>query len=205
VFNLGENGSNTQNEYLRLALQPPPDLLVLSYYTNDIREACEASGRRLPPFTPYGDLGWPLGPLVRRSYLLDALYWRVPRSDLAGYEGTLEACLEDPATLQVHLRDLGRFVAYARNRRIPFVVVAFPHLVDTERTRRQIAPVIDTFRSHDVPVLDVALLLNDMPLAERIVNPNDAHPSRELNRRVAESLLDLLRTSGRLDTARARR
>lgn len=205
VFNLGRNGAATREEYRRLLEQPePPDLLILSYYTNDIQEACAAAGRRLPGFEPYTNLPALARRIVRRSYLLDLLYWRLPQPDLLGYESTLEGCYASPDVLAGHLADLDRFVEYGRAQRTPLLVVAFPHLVNAGATRRLIQPVIRRFQEQAVPVLDVFPLLEALSVSERIVNRNDAHPSRLLNRLVAGASLSLLESRGLLAQARAR-
>ena len=204
VRNLGWNGSDTRDQLQRLvALPTPPDLLILSYYANDIQGACLEAGHRLPGFAPYSNLSVVARGLVRRSYLLDALYWRLPQADLAGYEGTLEDCYRDPKALALHLRDAFEVVTYCRRHGVPLLVVAFPHLVRAETSRRLLGPVIDSFRTRVIAVLDVYTLLEGLEVHERIVNPNDAHPSILLNRLVAEGVLSSLQSSGLLQEAAA--
>jgi hypothetical protein len=199
VRNLGWNGADTRDELKRLrSLPTPPDLLILSYYANDIQEACGDAGHRLPGFTPYANVPWALRALLRRSYLLDALYWRFPQSDLVGYEGSLESCYQDPKALKLHRRDLEAIVIYCRERRLPLLVVAFPHLVRAEPTRKLIEPVIEFFGAQGVLVVDVFPLLERLPVRDRIVNSNDAHPSVLLNRLVADAVLSALDANGLL-------
>jgi lysophospholipase L1-like esterase len=205
VYNLGRNGAATRDEYARLLEQPAaPDLLILSYYTNDIQDACEAAAGRLPRFEPYANLPSFVRRAVRRSYLLDRLYWRFPQPDLLGYEKALETCYARPETLAAHLADLDRFVEFSRSRDVPLLVVAFPHLLNAAATRRQIGPVIRHLEQRGVPVLDVFPLLETLPVPERVVNRNDAHPSVRLNRLVADALLAALESHGLLARARAR-
>jgi len=204
VYNLGRNGADTREEYrVLLDQREPPDLLILSYYTNDIQQACEESGLSVPGFEPYANLPPLVRRVVRRSYLLDLLYWRLPQRDLGNYEARLEECYARPEILARHLADLDRFVDHARTGGVPMLVVAFPHLVNAVRTRRQIAPVILRFEERAVPVLDVFPLLEAIPVSERIVNRNDAHPSRRLNRVIADAALSLLESRGLLEEARA--
>jgi lysophospholipase L1-like esterase len=205
VYNLGRNGAATRDEYARLLEQPAaPDLLILSYYTNDIQDACEAAAGRLPRFEPYANLPPFARRAVRRSYLLDRLYWRFPQPDLLGYEKALETCYARPETLAAHLADLERFVGFSRSRDVPLLVVAFPHLVNAAATRRQIGPVIRHLEQRGVPVLDVYPLLERLPVPERVVNRNDAHPGVGLNRLVADALQATLESRGLLARARAR-
>jgi hypothetical protein len=64
--------------------------------------------------------------------------------------------------------------------------------------------VIDYFRDNGVAVIDVFPLLQGLEPRHRVVNRNDAHPSVELNRRVAEVVLSTLASRGLLQEARTR-
>jgi FtsH-binding integral membrane protein len=195
VHNLGGLGSDTRDEYRRLLEQPePPAVLILVYYTNDIEKACHDAGFRMPTWTPYSDLPGAGRAIVQRSYLLDFLYWRLPHGDLVPFESGLESCYANPAALSLHLADLKRFVTFANEHRVPLLVVAFPHLVNTEASRRLIEPVMRFFRDQRIPLLDVSPMVERLKPRDRIVNQNDAHPSVLLNHLVADSLLVMLRT-----------
>jgi hypothetical protein len=195
VHNLGGLGSDTRDEYRRLLEQPePPAALILVYYSNDIEGACHDAGFRVPTWTPSSDLPTAGRAIVQRSYLLDFLYWRIPHGDLVPFESGLESCYTNPAALSLHLADLERFVAFANEHRVPLLVVAFPHLVDTEASRRLIEPVTRFFQDQRVPLLDVSAMVGRLKLRDRIVNQSDAHPSVLLNHLVADSILVMLRT-----------
>jgi hypothetical protein len=195
VHNLGSLGSDTRDEYRRLLEQPePPAALILVYYTNDIEKACHDAGFRVPTWAPYSDLPAAGRAIVQRSYLLDFLYWRVPHGELVPFESGLESCYTNPAALSLHLSDLKQFVSFANEHRVPLLVVAFPHLVNTEASRRLIEPVIRFFEDQRIPLLDVSPIVERLKLRDRIANQNDAHPSVLLNRLVADSLLVMLRT-----------
>jgi hypothetical protein len=89
---------------------------------------------------------------------------------------------------------LKRFVTFANEHRVPLLVVAFPHLVNTETSRRLIEPVMRFFQEQRIPLLDVSPMVERLKPRDRIVNQNDAHPSVLLNHLVADSLLVMLRT-----------
>lgn len=197
VHNLGSLGSDTRDEYRRLLEQPEhPAILILVYYSNDIEKACHDAGFRVPTWTPYTDLPSAGRGVIQRSYLLDFLYWRLPHGDLVPFESGLESCYSNPAALSLHLADLKRFVMFANEHRVPLLVVAFPHLVNTEASRRLIEPVIRFFQDEQIPLLDVSPVVERLQLRDRIANQNDAHPSVLLNHLVADSLLVMLRTMG---------
>src|SRR5262245_57085585 len=160
----------------------------------------------LPHFEPYANLPAPAEWVVRRSYLLDLFYWRFPQPDLVGYERALQECYPSPEILAAHLADLDRFMGYCRARAIVLVVVAFPDLVKVAPTRERIQPLIRRFKEQAFLLVDVFSSLEALPVFERIVNQNDAHPSARLNRLVADALLAALESDGLLaQSARLRR
>ncbi len=143
VLNLGRGGSDTRDEYQRLiAYGERPAGVILVYYANDIEESCIAAGELAAEFTPYADVPASVAWLLKRSYLLDLLYWQTPHRDVVGLEHALERCYKLPAVLNAHLEDLDCFVRYSRNWNIPLAVVAIPHLVALSESRRLIEPVI---------------------------------------------------------------
>jgi hypothetical protein len=200
VYNLGRNGSDTRDEYRRLGEEVvAPDLLILFYYSNDIEEACMELGHKMPAFSPYSNVPRAVGYVVRRSYVLDLIYWRFPQRDLLGREDALRSCYLDRKVLEIQLEDLTRFVVYSHTHGTPLVVVAFPHLIDAETSRRLIDPVIQLFESKNVLLIDVYPLIARLDVSQRIVSWNDSHPSPLLNRELADSALAMLQSSGILN------
>ncbi len=116
----------------------------------------------------------------------------MPHGDLRPFEAALESCYTKPSVIAAHLSDLGRFVTFSHDHHIPLIVVAYPHLVDTERSHRLIQPVVRYLKDQEVPVLDVYRLLSGLAIRDRIVNNNDAHPSVLVNRLVAGALIPMI-------------
>ena len=182
VYNLGWNGADTREEYRRLMAHPlKPDLVILVYYLNDIEGAATAVGRSVPHFHPYSNVSERVVHIIRRSYLLDFVYWQLPQKDLAGFEGTLESMYRDPAILALHLSDLQRIVDYCRSKGIDLVVVAFPHLARPVETAPLLRPVVESLRAVQVPVIEVAPLIAGRDPRLFYNNRNDAHPNVRMN------------------------
>jgi hypothetical protein len=194
VLNLGRNGSDTADELRRLQAHPlQPDEVVLQYYPNDVEGAAGKAGWKIPAFTPYEDLdfGW-LRVLVRGSFLANFVYWQFPHTDGLAYVRYLEKALADPEVLRRHYADLESVCAYARDRHFPLVVVMFPFLNDVERSRKMTAGVKDLFARNRVRVVDVADLVEHVPVSERTANPQNAHPSVMVHALVADALAKAL-------------
>lgn len=189
VLNVGSNGADTREEYARLLKYPyPPDILILQYYGNDIQKAANEAGIEFPGFSPYSDLAPLLVPLVKTSYLLNFLYWQFPHADGKAYLDFLEEAYKDPLAMNKHIADLEFFVTYAKERKVPLLVVIFPLLRDLQSSAIFTRPVGQFFSQNNIPIISVADLVTDMPVAQRVVNHHDGHPSPELHAKVADAI-----------------
>ena len=195
VHNLGGLGSDTRDEYRRLLEQPePPAALILVLTIAMIsRRRARMPAFECPPGPPTPTCPPRAGGSSRAHICSIFSTGDFPDGNLVPFESGLESCYTNPAALSLHLADLNRFVAFANEHRVPLLVVAFPHLVDTEASRRLIEPVTRFFQDQRVPLLDVSPMVGRLKLRDRIVNRSDAHPSVLLNHLVADSILVMLR------------
>ncbi|MDJ0958527.1 MAG: SGNH/GDSL hydrolase family protein [Arenicellales bacterium] len=200
VLNLGRNGADPRTEFRDLNDYPyKPDILVLQYYGNDIQSAIKNSDIVFDGFAPYAGLN-PLSKfLVKQSYLLNYLYWQFPRADIGPYTEFLKQAYAHPETIQAHFADLGMFVKYSIDCKVPLLAIIFPFLGDIEGSSLFTEPVGEYFNDQKVPVINVIDILQDISLSKRVVNLNDPHPSTTLHRRVAEAILERLATLNWLD------
>lgn len=82
---------------------------------------------------------------------------------------------------------------YARENSIQLIVLVFPFLVDVEMSDSlYVNDIVNFFRTNKVSVINVSQLVKDVPVSERIVNNNDNHPSKLVNRIVAPEILKKL-------------
>jgi len=196
VYNLGISGSDTRDEYKRFTeFGIRPDMLVLQYFPNDIEKAAAGRGVTLGGMRPYGDLRTPLRQLVQVSYLFNYIYWQLPHGDAAPFMEYTRKVYTDPGVMNDHLNDLGKFVAIRDSLHIPMYVVLFPFSHNLAKTSQYTAPIARFFRQHNVPVLEVGSVVNDIDPNDRIVGRNDFHASAVVNRRVGNALFDLISTS----------
>lgn len=195
VLNVASPGWDTIDEVKAILDYPyRPDILILSYYINDIEGIAYENGtqrpqiRRDPP-------GWLL-PLVRNSYALNFLYWRIIRLGPQEWANTywewLEILHNDPDIQWRHRRELLTIIEGAASEQIPLFVVVFPNPAAVEASQAFTRPVIDLFHEHGVPVLDVSPLLTGRNPAETIVSVVDAHPNEAVNAEVARQLYRMI-------------
>ena len=152
-----------------------------------------AGGVRLPELVPYEDIpSVKLRVVVRGSYLANFVYWLFPHADGRGYVQSMDGAQRDEAVLGRHLADLQRFVEYSRRRDVPLVVVLFPVLNESLACEALLARVAGVFAAAGIPVVDVADLVRDVPIAARVANPQDAHASELVHARVADALVRVL-------------
>jgi GDSL-like Lipase/Acylhydrolase family len=189
VFVLGANGTDTREQLARLRRFPEkPDVIVLGYFGNDIDDTAKEAGYKPPPLQPYTDLSPLIKPLVTASYALNYVYWLRPHLDVQELLTFYEGAWVNPTVVRAHLADLDGFTGFG----VPLVVVIFPYLPDLEWSKRYTQVVGDHFKAQRVPVIDVGEIARDLPLARRVVNPNDPHASAEVNHRIGSALARII-------------
>lgn len=193
VFNVGKRRANTGQEIEAILNYPfPPDILVLSYFVNDIDNIRwwynldRGGGSSVPPL---------LAPLEKNSYAFNFLYWRLSRL-LRSQQPDAEwihllKLYNDPGAWWLHQQDLLSIYEGTRSEQIPLIVVVFPSMNRTEESQVITERIINLFQEKNAPVLDVAALIKDIPVSERIASTVDPHPSELVHQRVAEALYDL--------------
>ena len=87
-----------------------------------------------------------------------------------------------------------KFVDYANKNSIQLIVVVFPFMNGVEISDSfYVNDITGFFQANNVSVVNVSPLVKDIPVAERIVSGQDAHPSKIVNRIVANEILKRIR------------
>ncbi|MEW5960199.1 MAG: hypothetical protein AB1801_20945 [Chloroflexota bacterium] len=199
VFNLGRRGADTGQEVQDILNYPyPPDILVLSYFVNDIDGIAIKVGLLDPPKAP--PIPSLLQPLVENSYAFNFFYWRMMRLALAGqpdwrWQWRL-AAYQHAEAWELHRRALLDIYAGTRSQHIPFFVVVFPSITHPEESRVVTDRIVALFEGQGAPVLDVRQLIQGLPSRELTVNAVDSHPNERVHRQVAEALYQMFITAG---------
>lgn len=194
VFNVGKGGASTQKEIRMITKYPyAPDILVLQYLLNDIDPVAKARGFLAPAKMP--EVPPPLSPLVENSYAVNFFYWRLIRLLQANQPDSRwmwrVAAYNDPGAWWVHQQELLTIYEGARAEQIPFLVVVFPDMAHVEESRAVTQLVIDLYEGHNVPVLDVAKLIEGIPSDQLVASPVDPHPDELVHQLVAEALFEM--------------
>ena len=199
VLNVASPGWDTVDEVQAIINYPyRPDILILSYYINDIEGTAYQSGAQRPPLRR-DPRAW-LSPLIQNSYAINFLYWRVIRlgpqewAD-AYWNDWLKKISADPDIRWRHQQELLTIIEGAASEQIPLFVVVFPNLAAVDESQFLTQPVIDLFRQNGVLVLDVSELLAGRDPTTTTVNAVDSHPNEAINRMVAERLYEMIRAS----------
>lgn len=191
VMNVSQNGANTKTEIQNAIAYPyPPDIVILSFYVNDIQDTALAMGYNRPDFKTSSPF------LVGESYALNFLYWRIFRLQTGNWANAywrwLAGLYNDPGVWNVYRDELLQIHRFIQDRNGQLIVVVFPNLLAIEESRPVTSKVSRLFTDHGVPVLDVGELVAGMDAEALVVNPVDPHPNEFVHRRVAEALHRLI-------------
>ncbi|HEX2898636.1 MAG TPA: SGNH/GDSL hydrolase family protein [Bacteroidia bacterium] len=202
VFNLGVGGSDTRDENKRLRAFPyKPDMLVFSWYPNDIELDGELAGFILQHARSYHDIWGPTRYFVRRSFLWNYLYWRFPHPDeLSDYFGYIKQCFAYLKVRNMHLLQIDKLIAYGDSLQVPMAAVVFPFLENAEGSAFATDIIEERFRKRGVPVVSVRQMILGQPAIDYIVNQNDPHPNERLHAMVADSLYQAFERRGAIST-----
>ena len=197
VINIAMSGWATGQEQNAQLAYPfaTPDVIVFSYYINDIEAACAEAGISRPSLIeqPSSIFGW----LVNSSHLLNYFYWRLYR--LSGeqdlnrtYWQYLNRCYSDEKSWTIHKNELLQVSNYSKAYNIRLIVVVFPELGEINGSRSITDKVVGFLHQQGVEVLDLAPLLTGRKTRELVVNNFDHHPSVLLHHEIADRLAEIL-------------
>jgi len=194
VINMGVNGSDTKDEYNTLMAfmkesQIKPDFIILQYFGNDIERIAKKNGIRFRGFDAYKDLPGGLDQIVKSSYFFNYIYWIYPHADVKSYLTFLYQSYNDEQSFNEHTKDLDLFISYSREKNIPLLILIFPFMQDLKFSDDLYIQKLSVFfSSKGVDYVDVAKLIEDLPVKERVINNNDGHANAKVNRRIANEI-----------------
>jgi len=198
VINLGRNGVDTKAEYnlMESFIKDSgiePDYIILQYFGNDIEDVAINNGMNFEGFARYSDLKFGVSNLVESSYLLNYLYWLYPHGDMKPYIEFLQEAYADSTIFRRHLDDIDLFIDFTNERDIPLLVLIYPFLQDTQLSQVMFINRLEQYlNTMNIEYIDASVLVSDLPVSERVINNNDAHPGTLTNKRVAEKILEII-------------
>lgn len=194
VINLGSQGADTRDEYTTMtdfikASGKKPACIVLQYFGNDIENVAQRNGLKFDVFKPYAELNPISKYLVKKSFFLNYCYWLIPGRGYSSYFEFLAKGYSDNTIFNQHKEDLRLFTSYAADKKIPILVLIFPFMQDAALSKTLYADKLKTwFKQENVHFIDVAGLIDQLPVSQRVVNSNDGHASVAVNRLVGNAV-----------------
>jgi hypothetical protein len=190
VVVIAKNAWTTADEYKALASYPKkPKKIILSHYINDIHNAAEACGFRIP-----FNIRWPpavIQPLVKRSYFLNFLYWRTIGRFTPGkgdYTKFLQKSYNDEQVWETYKKELLNIISYADTAGADIDFIVWPSLLDFEQSKSTVSKVSEFLETNNIDVLNVADRFKGRAGTQLTVNTMDAHPNEGVHAEVAELL-----------------
>ena len=209
VLNLGQSGSNTQQQIQILErffkngnnLHFGKSYVVYQYFGNDVEYLGDVVEENYISF-----VDMILSYLMDYSYLVDFIYHKRYLTVISGgnYLNFLEKKYSDPIIFCHHENDVRKIYQMAHERGGKVVFVPFPFLWNGEMVDiskklylDKMKSVFDRFCTEGDGFFDVAELLNASGMSpdEWVVNPVDAHPSAKLHRLIGSEIFDSLSSS----------
>jgi lysophospholipase L1-like esterase len=191
VVNRGQGGNDTKLELASLrSYKHKPDLVVLCWVPNDIFVAAESVGYQFPNAPGYEDVNPVMRFFASRSYLGNYLYWSRPHVEFPGFADLMKSLYKNQTVLDLHFKDLAAIKSVCDSLHAPLAVVLFPHM--NAESGYCIEPIKQFLNSAGIPSLDLQPVYRNLPVADLIVNPNDAHPNEKAHQLAADAILEFL-------------
>lgn len=186
---IAESGLDSDVELSRVENYPLlPNVVVLSYYLNDIDYLMSLSPDRHFTFIqdPF------LGSVVLNFFLPNYIYYNLLQftssTRVAGFTYDLITAHMDDTLWSTQSAQLQRFVDWMKERDIRLIVLLWPQIAQVQESIPATERIRGFFESQDVQVVDMTNVLIDQNPNEMTVNRFDAHPSIAAHRLAAEQL-----------------
>lgn len=196
VFNVAVNGWGTPEEtYFPLLYPYKPDIVILSYFVNDIRNAITLTNHPYPDLIPRPD--WMLNSFLKDSYLVDYLYWQIIyKREFADSNRQLWQALLDsyfvPDIWAEHQKEMLQITDWAKKNNTPLIVIVWPTLEDIPSSAKQTALVEGVFKSQGATVISASELFKNDPPSSLVVSGIDSHPNEHTHTVIAQKLYEVL-------------
>jgi hypothetical protein len=193
---IAREGWDTQSAFQALQQYPiTPDILIVSYYLNDIENLMSRSFEDQTSRYPLLDnptMFW----IVFHFFVPNCLYYNLTltTSDQTAdaVSGYIAAHMDDAMWLR-QAETLRAIKAWADERDAALIVLLWPHITAIEASQPAVQRVGDFMIEQGVTVVDMSAPLRAQPTAELIVNRLDTHPGIAAHRLAAGALYPVVR------------
>ena len=172
---------------------------MYQYFGNDIEGEAYEHGLKTEAMIPYSDLSFFGRSLVRSSFIANHIYWSLPNLSLnKNYFQLIKSAYNSDEILAAHFYNLELIIEHCAKNEIQLVIIVVPFLNDLEASDRlyfqKIMPWLQSLQSDQsgFSILDVSLLVENLPKKQRIVSRYDSHASKKVNRLIADELINII-------------
>jgi hypothetical protein len=167
-----------------------PDIVVLSYYLNDIDYLM--TGDRSPDanfdFPKNPTLSWFILNYFTPNFVYYNLLQFTSTTRTTNFQMSLVDAHLDKDLWQQQTVEIDKFIQWNQEHHTRLIVLVWPQIRAVEASIPATTKVMDYFREHGAEVVDMTAILKDKTPADMIVNRYDAHPSIAANKLAADAL-----------------
>jgi hypothetical protein len=191
---VANSGWDTRVEQQNLVFYPyQPDILILSYFLNDIEPVAAEHGLTAPENLP---LSPPFDWLVDKFYVPNFMYWHIFNRPPSQRLDRLLLAYQRDDIWQAHSQDLLQIVEWARERNIPLLVIIWPFLDRIEVSLEPTAQVEVFFTEQQTSVINLTHVLQSEDPTKLVVNIFDVHPNPYAHAIAAQQIYETLAAQG---------
>lgn len=199
IFNLGVCGSHTDREYDSLLTYPiKADVIILGYYHNDIESAMIHYNIKPDIANPKDNLSGFSKFIVDNSLFANFIFSGYSRKKISTQH--MESKHND---LLVYLDEdmwnyqqssLNKFYNYCIENNTRLIILFFPSMSEGISFSNALAgEKLKTYcKERNIEFINIYSSIIDIPINKRIVNKYDHHPSAEVNKIIAEIILEII-------------
>ena len=189
------SGWDTDVELAQLQQYPyKPDIVILSYYLNDIDYLLQGSSNPNNNFLfpEDGRVGWIVLNFFVPNYLWYNLMQFSSSARGTNFVGELINSYADPALWNPQQQALQQYVDWIKGQNMRLIVLVWPNLGMVDASTPATQKVSNFFADQGVEVIDLTDTLRGKSPSELGVNRFDTHPSIEANQIAADLLYQTL-------------
>jgi hypothetical protein len=193
---IAESGWDSDIELYNLDRYPlRPNVVVLSYYLNDIDYLLtDASNPDANFALPQNDATtWVTRNFFLASYVYYNLLQFTSSARTSSFAYDLISAHMDDTLWDQQVPRLVEMVAWAQRNNARLIALVWPQLAEVDASTPATQRVSDFFRSQGVTVVDMTDILRGRSVGEITVNRFDAHPNAEADRLAAEALAQAIK------------
>jgi hypothetical protein len=175
------------------AIQPRlPQIVILSYYLNDIDYLLAETPLNPDAVFAFPDLNTPVGWFTLNFFVPNYLYYNLaqftsPVRNTNFTDRLIRAHLDETIWKQQEIH-LQAFYQWTVDHDARLIVLLWPQLAAIEESQAALQPVRDFFTARDAALADMSAVLTGKSTSELIVNRFDSHPSVLTHRLTADFL-----------------